>query len=67
MPLSEAQLRRRAARCGYGLRRSRARSLHIDNHGGWMIIDPSRNRIVAGERYDLTDDDVEAFLSDDET
>ena len=40
-------------------RKLRARNLTLDNQGGYMILDPHTNTIVAGERYDLSLDDVE--------
>jgi hypothetical protein len=30
----------------------------IDNHGGYMLIEPYHNRVVAGCRFDLTAADV---------
>jgi hypothetical protein len=31
------------------------------NQGGFMLLEPIGNRVVAGERFDLTADDVIAF------
>jgi hypothetical protein len=47
------------------LRKSR-RPLSLDNHGEFMIVDPSRNVVVAGERFDLDLDAVEAWLADED-
>lgn len=58
----ENRLRRRLAHEGYALRKSRDRSPHVDNLGGYMIVDAGRNFIVAGQRYDLDLDDVEEWL-----
>jgi hypothetical protein len=60
----ENRLRRKAARLGLALRKSRARRLHLNNLGGYRIIDPYHNFIVAGERFDLSLEEVEAFLDD---
>ena len=45
------------------LRKSR-RPLSPDNHGEFVIVDPSRKVVVAGERSDLDLDAVEAWLAD---
>lgn len=60
----EARLRRLARSYGYLLRKDRARSFSLDHFGGYMIVDHEINGIVAGRRYDLGLDDVEAFLAD---
>ena len=60
----ESRLRRRAIRQGYCLMRSRWRLGSIDNLGGYSIIDANHNFVVAGSRFDLSLDDVEAWLSD---
>jgi hypothetical protein len=58
----EHKLRRRAERLGLRLRKSRARHLHSDDFGKYMVLDPDRNLILDGGRFDLELDDVEAFL-----
>ena len=61
----EARLRRRAARNGLIVRKSRLRGTpHSDDHGGYMILDANLNAIVAGQRFDLDLDDVEGCLPD---
>lgn len=60
----ENRLRRKAARLGLALRKSRARRLYLNNQGGYRIVDPYHNFIVAGERFDLSLEEVEAFLDD---
>jgi len=60
----EARVRRNATRQGYALRKDRARSWNLDHFGGWMIIDANDNWIAAGERFDLTLEDVEAWLAE---
>jgi hypothetical protein len=59
----EARLRRSAKRLGYALKRSSWRRGSIDNLGGFQIIDPYRNWIVGGERFNLDLDGVEAWLA----
>ena len=56
-----ARLRRLARRGGYSLHKSRA-GFSADNLGDFMVVDDSRNFIVAGERFDMTLDDVEEWL-----
>jgi hypothetical protein len=60
----ESTLRRRLAKEGYSLRKSR-KSICLDNFGDYMIIDTYKNYVVAGSRYDYTLDDVEDFLEDE--
>lgn len=60
----ENRLRRQAQRLDLLLRRSRARYLHLDDFGDYMLIDPHTNSVVAGGKFDLSLDEVEAFLGD---
>jgi hypothetical protein len=46
-------------------RQSRWRLGSIDNHGGFMLIDPWRNLCVAGERFDMSPEDVIAWCQDE--
>ena len=59
----EKRLRRALTRKGYALRKSRAGE-SLDNLGGYMIYDPCANLLVAGDHFNLTLDDVEAFLKE---
>jgi hypothetical protein len=54
----EAQARRAAKRVGLVATKSRWRRNTIDNHGGFQILDPFRNWIVAGVRFDMTPQQV---------
>lgn len=63
---SISTLRRRAAKLGYRISKSNWRRDSIDNHGGYMIVEIGRNICVAGDRYDLDQSYVEAFLADRE-
>lgn len=60
----ENRIRRHARRLGLALQKSRARYIHIDNFGGYMLIDPDRKAIVSGSKYELSLDEVEDFLND---
>ena len=58
---SESTARRVAKRAGLQARKSRWRINTVDNRGGFQILDPMRNLIMAGAKFDLTADDVIAF------
>lgn len=58
---TESALCHRAAREGFSLHKSRVRK-SLDNLGGWMIVDPRYNVVVAGEHFNLSDEDVWRFL-----
>jgi hypothetical protein len=64
MEISENALdhraRRAAERVGLFVRKSRWRRDSVDNHGGYMILDPYKG-VVAGARFDMTADDVIVF------
>ena len=59
----EQRLRSAARRQGYLVRKSRARTANLHDLGGYRIVDPYFNTIVAGETFDLDLDDVESWLS----
>lgn len=54
----EARARRAAKRIGLRALKSRRTIGGGWNDGGFMIIDPYRNAVMAGERFDLTPEDV---------
>jgi hypothetical protein len=60
----DGQARRAAKRAGYIARKTRWRLDTIDNHGGYMLVEPSRNLCVAGARYELTAEDVLDWCKD---
>jgi hypothetical protein len=57
-----ARLRLLANRQGLVLRKRAARRRSADDPDGYALIDADHNVIVAGPRYDLTLDQVEAWL-----
>ncbi len=59
----ERRLRHLAQKRGFMLRKSRGPQSR-DNRGGYMIVD-LRNAVVAGERFDLDLDAVEAWLAEE--
>lgn len=58
----EARARRIAARHGFLATKSRKRSLSVDYGGGFMLVDASTSRVEAGERYNLSAEQVIAFF-----
>lgn len=63
---NEQRVRRIARRQGYELHRDRAGVWSFNHQGGWQIVDAERNWLVAGERFDLRLEDVEAWLAEDD-
>jgi hypothetical protein len=60
----DARARRAAKRVGLLARRSRWRLGTVDNRGGFMLIDAFENRIVEGEKFDLSAEDVIALCAE---
>jgi hypothetical protein len=58
----ESKLRSQARSKGFRLSRSKIRIATVDDSGVYRIVDALMNTIAAGEKYDLTLDDVEKFL-----
>jgi hypothetical protein len=58
----ESRARRAARRAGYVARKSRR--LSIDNYGGFRIIEPRHNFVVAGSRFEMTAQDVIDFCEE---
>ena len=56
---SDSQVRRAAKRVG--LQRKSRRGYNLDNFGGYMLIEPRRNFVIAGERFDLIPNDALEF------
>ena len=60
-------MRRWAQRLGYGITKSRARALYVDDYGLYRRWEQGRQRaIVLGERFNASLEEVEAFLADEE-
>jgi hypothetical protein len=62
--MTESAVRARANTRGYRIRRSRERSRHGDNHGEFMLMNPYRNCIVMGQRFDASLEDISEYLDD---
>jgi hypothetical protein len=59
----EDRIRYLAARQGLALRKSRARIWRANNQLGYRIIAPHHNLVIAGERFDLSLDEVAEVLA----
>ena len=57
----QAAARRAAKRVGLQARKSRSRTISSDNRGEFMLVDPMRNCVIAGERFDLSAQEVIDF------
>jgi hypothetical protein len=62
----ENRVRRKAARDGYGLRKSRRIVNGYDNDGEYMLVDASHNYCVLSPRYDASLDEIETWLDQPE-
>ena len=62
----ENRVRRKAARNGYGIQKSRRYVDGWDNQGEYMLIDASQNFCILGPRYDATLDEIETWLDQPE-
>lgn len=58
----EDKARRQLAKQGYTLKKSRSQTYTANNQGGYMIVQDGI--IQAGERYDMTLEDVEKFIAE---
>ena len=54
----DARARRAAKPIGLIAKKSRWHLGSIDNRGGFMLLEPNDNRVVLGERFDLTAEQV---------
>lgn len=59
----EARLRRKLHAQGYSLKKSRVRNPHINNRGGYMIVDTNKNMVINGVNFELTLKDVEGWAT----
>ena len=59
----EVRVREVLRKQGYALRKSRLRRRESsEDYGGYMIVDATRNTIEAGEKFDLSLDEVERWV-----
>lgn len=60
----ENRLRRMAKRLDLVILKSRARAFRVNDRGGYRVAAVRRNTPLAGANFELSMDDVEAFLND---
>jgi len=60
---TESTLRKLAQRRGYDIRKSRNRTIHIDNLGEYMLIDAPKNYVVVGARYNASLEEIADYLN----
>jgi hypothetical protein len=63
---AEAKARRAAKAIGLVASKTRWARGTIRNLGGFRIVDPDRNMIVAGENYELNADEVVTFCQQED-
>lgn len=61
----EAQARRLAEKNGYMAVKSTKRTLSVDNGGGFMLVEVATNRVEAGERFDMSAEQIIEFFGRD--
>ena len=54
----ETRARRTARTVGLAARKTRWHAGSLDNCGGFSLFDPHSNRVIAGEKFDLTPEQV---------
>ena len=62
----ESRVRRKAARSGYGVTKSRRYVDGWDNQGAYMLFDARQNLVVLGSKYDAALDEIEEWLDQPE-
>ncbi len=63
MPDSDCRARRSARKADLVAKKSRWRRNSVDNLGGFMLVDPHLNAVVAGERFDMSAEDAIEYCS----
>lgn len=62
----ELRLRRAAKRQHLSITKSRVRDPRAVDYQRWKVVDIHTNKIVAGDRFGLTLDEVETYLMGDD-
>lgn len=61
----EARARRLAEKNGYMAVKSTKRTLSVDNGGGFMLVEGATNRVEAGQRFDMSAEQIIEFFEGD--
>ncbi|MGD0708288.1 MAG: hypothetical protein ABSA51_07530 [Anaerolineaceae bacterium] len=56
--------RRKAARLGLAIHKSRSKEFHLDDFGDYMISDLENNAVIAGSKFELDIEAVKLFLNE---
>jgi hypothetical protein len=59
----ESRARREAKRVDLVATKSRCRKHTTDNHGGFQLVDPCRDAVVVGSKYNLSANEVIEFCT----
>lgn len=59
----ENRIRKLAFRRGYRVRKDRARSLNLDHHGRFSLVDSDTGFVVRGVRFEVSLEEIENFLT----
>lgn len=62
-PTNETTLRARARKLGYAIHKSRLRSINEDNLGKYALVKEDSKRVILGERFDASLDEIAEYLS----
>jgi hypothetical protein len=60
--VKESTLRARARKLGYTIHKSRSRTIHEDNLGRYALVKEDSNRVVLGERFDASLEEIAEYL-----
>jgi hypothetical protein len=60
--VKEGTLRARARKLGYVIHKSRSRSIHEDNLGRYALVKKDSNRVILGERFDASLEEIAEYL-----
>jgi hypothetical protein len=61
--VKERTLRARARKLGCSIHKSRSRSIHEDNLGGYALVKEDSNLVVLGERFDASLEEIAEYLN----
>jgi hypothetical protein len=62
-PTNESTLRARARKLGYCIHKSRSRSINEDNFGKYALVKEDGRKVVLGERFDASREEIAEYLS----
>jgi hypothetical protein len=62
----ENYLRRKSGRLGLAIKKSRVRTINLNDLGGYMVVNVQNDAVVAGPKFDLDIDEVAEVLNNTE-